>query len=199
MSGSTYLLYVKATGHGVAAATAVAVPAQDPTPEALAGPSLPVRYIDPSTTPPELEVHIPADQLAVLSVDPKALSLNDTRTTIVLADKSLSPVDVTNTMTTPPLFVSGTTNKLHVTFPVKSPDKLTIWARIQPLGPPQLVTDPEQLAAASRTASAPYTPPSPFPTSDKIDLDFEPLSTTGFHSVLVLVSGVMPSLNQVKL
>lgn len=191
MSASTLLLYAKATGHVLAAATVGAPPAQDPKPEALAGAALPVRYIDGAKTP-ELEVLVPAAQLGILRVDSQVASVSNAREMFVNPDNQVSA-----TSTSEITDVVLKANSLEVKFTPQTTDTVTVWARIQPQKPPQLVSDPEQLAAASRTSSIDFKPPTTpsTPGETTVHLTFETLTINVDYSVLVLVSGFVPFLH----
>jgi hypothetical protein len=170
MSTSTLLLYVPETGHVLAAATVASPPAQTPKPEALAGALLPVRDS-------VVEVLVPANRLAVLSVDPPSTIIDQTRELIVSpVDQSLGPLAANNKVTN----VTVTKNMITIALSSIRTENVSVWATIQPL---------DQLASASQTQSTKIVEP-----TQPVDLTLLPLAS-GRYSMLVLVSGYMPSLS----
>ncbi|CAB3778784.1 hypothetical protein LMG28614_00731 [Paraburkholderia ultramafica] len=182
MTSSTLLVYVQWTGHVLAAATVAAPPGQDIQPAALAGLQLPVRYIGGSSSP-DVEVCVPAEELAVLPVDSQAVKIDSALSMEVRPDRSVAALGSVPLASS---FVKFTANNtLTVTFPSPSTDKALVWARVQP----QLVSNLGQLADGSRTAHGED------PGTGTVNLTMQPpLPHSVPYSILVLVSGFPPLL-----
>lgn len=189
MSAPILLIYVEKTGHVVAAATAVAPSAGDPTPDMFVGESLPVRYIGDPTDPPRNEVQIPANQLAVLSADPQLVAIDAALEHFVKPDKTTPKLPSTKIGAVG--FVGHDTIKINLK--ATTTDKIAIFVRIQP----QASLDPAELAAKSRTAFIDYAPPDT--NAHDLSIPFDALPDSGAYTTLVLVSGFQPSLKTTAL
>lgn len=181
------LLYTKATGHVLGAASLAAPPSSDVKPEALAGDFLPVRHNgDPTENVlGEPAVTVPASELAVLSVDAATVTIATARMTFVdLATKTPKPLNVS----TPTLTLTNST--LTVSFLPVSTAKTTIWARIGPINSGSTAVQPQ-------TVSVEVTPPSITNTSSQLTLT--PLPSGEEYGVLALVPGLIPALQKFPL
>lgn len=181
------LLYTKATGHVLGAASLAAPPSGDVKPEALAGDFLPVRHNgDPTTNVlNEPAVTIPASELAVLSVDAAAVTIATARMIFVdLATKTPKPLPASM----PTLALNNSI--LTVTFPPVSTAKTTIWARIGPINSGSTAVQPQ-------TVSVDVTPPGTANTAFQLTLT--PLPSGEEYGVLALVPGLIPALHKFTL
>jgi hypothetical protein len=187
MSASTLLLYTKATGHVLAAATVAAPPSGDIKPEALAGDLLPVRDVGDPNAPyfATSQATIPSAELAVLSMDAKAAPVDHARMFVIQNNEPV-PLNVGNNLT----IVLNNVNReiLDVLCTPLPPGKVTVWVRVEsadPKGPADPAV-PAQLVSQEVTnvTGAVHVP------LQKLD--------PGHYWVLVLVTGYIPFLTTIS-
>jgi hypothetical protein len=186
MSTPTLLLYLKRTGHVLAAATLTAAASKDPTPEALAGDLLPVRHSGDPMQPVLADlVNVPAGELALLSVDAAAVPLAAAREFFIDPQaKTTQPLPFT-AANTPTLDPATNSTQLSIKFTPPAAANIKLWARIEPINPP----------AGSQVA--PQTVPGEVTPANKNPLPVSfPLSplASGDYAVLALVPGLVPLL-----
>jgi len=186
MSASTLLLYTRKTGHVLAAATVAAPPNGEVDAEMLAGPLLPVDHLGDPTKPDfdTAQITVPADELLVLSVDAKAVPIDQARTHIVkLKEKTPTPLDPTKTITGP---ATPTANGFSVSFTSLSAEPTVVWARVEAANaggsPPQTIATDVNPTGANQVLT--------------VHVPLQALAS-GNYWTLVLVPGLVPSLSKI--
>jgi len=130
MSTTTLLLYSKATGTVLSAATVAAAPDGEISATQLAGDAFPARYFSALPSTP-LSVSVPSDELAVLAVDSAVVPVDQAFTRLVdLGDKSPGSLDDTRTIS---VDANASSSGLKVTFTPGAVGKTTVWMRAEPV------------------------------------------------------------------
>jgi hypothetical protein len=188
MSATILLLYAKSTGHVLAAATVAAPPDGEVKPEALAGQALPMQYVgNPNALSPATALaSVPADQLAVLSVDSLTVPIEQARTYFIKPDNTPSMLDPLNTVT---CIVATTRDAIDVHFVVVPTVETNLSVRIGWIGPPPGPSNPVQ--AIDKKLTLPITSPVHIP------LQTLPPSPADTYSALVLMQGFVPLLSTI--
>jgi hypothetical protein len=188
MSVSTLLLYTKATGHVLAAATIAAPASTEVKPESLAGELFPIRYVgDPGGTAfITVRSAIPASELAVIPVDAQAAPIGQTHTIIVNPqDQKLGTLDASKTVSNVQ-FSSTARAALTITISAVLAHKASGLVRIErtspsvPVDPADVQLVPFEIAAGTLTATVPVQ-----------------TAPAGSYSVLALVQGLRPYLSTI--
>jgi hypothetical protein len=159
MSASTLLLYVKATGHVLAALTQAA-PGAAQKPDPFAGSFLPVRYVGDQAAPgyATAQVFIPLQELDIFSDDSQKVQIAFARQWAVAAadtsgNKQLNALNASSKITSAQFTVTSAGGGSIAVKAGAATDQLAVWVRMQPELNAMTPADPALFGTSAQTVS----------------------------------------------